>query len=39
MNNKTLLEKLGLSDEQIKELSKVIKVSSKELNEFNCKHG
>ena len=38
MNNKTLLEKLGLSDKQIKELSKVIKVSSKELTEFNNKH-
>ena len=38
MNNKTLLEKLGLSDEQIKELSKIIKVSVKELTEFNNKH-
>jgi len=38
MNNKTLLEKLGLSDEQIKELSETIKVSKKELSEINNKH-
>jgi DNA-directed RNA polymerase II subunit RPB1 len=38
MNNKTLLEKLGLSDQQIKDLSKEIKMSVKELNEFNKKH-
>ena len=38
MNNKTLLEKLGLSDDQIKELSKIIKIPVKELTEFNNKH-
>ena len=38
MNNKTLFEKLGLSDKQIKELSKIIKISVKELTEFNNKH-
>ena len=38
MNNKTLYEKLGLSNEQIKELSKIIKISSKELTKFNNKH-
>lgn len=38
MNNKTLYEKLGLSETQIKELSKIIKISIKELTEFNNKN-
>jgi DNA-directed RNA polymerase II subunit RPB1 len=38
MNNKTLLEKLGLSETQIKELVKVTKISNKELTEFNNNH-
>ena len=38
MDNKTLAEKLSFSPEQIKKLEKAIKVSSKELNDFNVKH-
>ena len=38
MDNKTLVESLTFSPEQIKKLEKATKVSSKELNEFNTKH-
>jgi len=38
MNNKELFEKLGLNTKQIKELSKIIKVSEKDLIELNNKH-
>ncbi len=38
MNNKTLAEKLCFSSDQIKKLEKAIKVSAKELNEFNSNH-
>lgn len=38
MDNKTLLEKLCLSPEQIKKLEKVTKLSNKELTEFNKSH-
>ena len=38
MDNKTLAEKLSFSSEQIKKLEKSIKISSKELNDFNAKH-
>mgnify|MGYP000436216197 FL=1 len=38
MDNKTLAEKLAFSPEQIKKLEKAIKLSSKELNDFNDKH-
>jgi hypothetical protein len=38
MDNKTLSEKLTFSSEQIKKLEKGLKMSSKELNEFNSKH-
>ena len=38
MDNKTLAEKLSFSPEQIKKLEKAIKLSSKELNDFNDKH-
>ena len=38
MNNKKLMDTLGLSDIQIKEISKVTKISVKELTVFNKKH-
>jgi len=38
MDNKTLADKLTFSPEQIKKLEKAIKLSSKELNDFNDKH-
>ncbi len=38
MDNKALTEKLTFSSDQIKKLEKAIKVSAKELNDFNSKH-
>ena len=38
MNNKTLYDKLGLSDDQISKLEKSLKISKKELVDFNTKH-
>lgn len=38
MDNKTLTEKLGFSSEQIKKMEKTLKMSAKELGDFNNKH-
>ena len=38
MDNKTLVEKLGFNSEQIKRMEKSLKLSAKELNDFNTKH-
>jgi DNA-directed RNA polymerase II subunit RPB1 len=38
MDNKTLTEKLGFSSEQIKKMEKTLKMSAKELGDFNTKH-
>lgn len=38
MDNNTLAKKLCFSSDQIKILEKAVKVSAKELNEFNTKH-
>lgn len=38
MDNKTLAENLTFSADQIKRMEKALKISAKELNEFNSKH-
>lgn len=38
MDNKTLVEKLGFNSEQIKRMEKSLKISTKELDEFNSKY-
>jgi DNA-directed RNA polymerase II subunit RPB1 len=38
MNNKTLEEQLCLSDDHMKQLEKSLKITSKELKDFNKKH-
>lgn len=38
MDNKTLADKLGFNSDQIKRMEKTLKMSAKELGDFNSKH-